>query len=195
MSIRTVIGLDYSLTSTGMASWVDGRVFLTSIPTSPFATLEQRSHTTIGRILAQLDPGGWESTLVTTEGRIKPRDAAVMTALDMAELRGACNHALHVRGISRGGHRADVNPLTLKVYATGDGHASKLSMVLAARGRLGEVAGMVQNDDEADALWLLAMTLDHMGMPLVPMPKRNRDAIKRVDWPVHFTQSTVERAL
>jgi Holliday junction resolvasome RuvABC endonuclease subunit len=49
---------------------------------------------------------------------------------------------------------AVVNPLTLKKFATGNGHASKSQMVAAARTRL-EIK--VDSDDEADALWILAL--------------------------------------
>lgn len=191
----TLIGLDYGYDATGMATWRDGRLYCTAIPTDPQWTRDRRAHVILSRIVAQLDPGGWEATLVAIEGRIKPHnESALMTALDLAELRGAINHALHVKGISEGGHRVDVHPATLKVYATGDGHASKRSMILAANGRLGHLTPPVANDDQADALWVLAMMTDYLGMPLVPMPVRNRAAVKRVTWPPAFDRFMVEKA-
>lgn len=173
--MTTVVAGDLSLSATGLAAWRDGRVFPpTTIKTLPKMPTEDRHHIIVMRLLAMaVGP-----TLYVLEGRIKPADEAVNTAMDLAELRGVVNYAIRQRGHTR----ADVNPLTLKVYATGNGRANKQAMVLAARGRLGKHAH-VEDDNQADALWLLAMTLDHYGRPLVRLPTKNRDAAGRPPWP------------
>lgn len=74
----------------------------------------------------------------------------------------------------------DVPPSTLKKYATGKGNAGKVEMVVAARERLGYGG---HDDNEADALWLRAVGLDLLGTPLVALPKAHRDALAAVQLP------------
>ena len=52
-----------------------------------------------------------------------------------------------------------INPIDLKRFATGKGVADKVEMVAAARAKLG-YAG--DDDNEADALWLLAWAREHV---------------------------------
>lgn len=69
----------------------------------------------------------------------------------------------------------------LKTYATGKGTASKIEMALAAYKR----ADMeFPNDDECDAWWLRAMGLDALGEPLFELPASHRKALAKVSWPV-----------
>lgn len=70
---------------------------------------------------------------------------------------------------------------SLKAYATGKGTASKIQMALAAYKR----AEMeFPNDDECDAWWLRTMGLDAMGEPLFDLPASHRKALTKVSWPV-----------
>lgn len=73
-----------------------------------------------------------------------------------------------------------ITPSSVKKYGTGKGNASKVMMVTAARERLGYDG---YNDNEADALWLRAMVLEHLGAPLVKLPKTHTDALAKVEWP------------
>jgi len=73
-----------------------------------------------------------------------------------------------------------VAPASLKRYATGKGNAGKPQMVAEAIRRLGYTG---HDDNECDALWLRAMALDHYGHPLCPMPAANRAALEKVAWP------------
>lgn len=171
--MTTIIGVDLSLASTGLVTWRDGRFFVTTVATKPGDEPEHRHHNIVHRILSMVDG----PTLVAMEGRITPAEEAIQTAMDLAELRGVVHYGLHVRKVPR----VDVHPATLKLYATGNGHASKQDMVLAARGRLGNHL-YVTNDDEADAAWLAAMALDHYGRPLCRMPAKNLKAVARPKW-------------
>jgi Holliday junction resolvasome RuvABC endonuclease subunit len=77
-----------------------------------------------------------------------------------------------------------VDPNTLKQYALGKRSAEKGEIVAVMVRRYPFV--MVTNDDEADALVLLAMTLDWMGTPLATAPgcsvtQAHRAALK--SWP------------
>jgi len=76
---------------------------------------------------------------------------------------------------------AEVAPTTLKKYATGKGNASK-DEVLAAIIRRYPMCNPADNN-EADALALMAMGLDHLGEPLADVPAINRQALAAVHWP------------
>lgn len=73
----------------------------------------------------------------------------------------------------------EVPPSTLKKYATGHGNAGKGEVLAAAIRRL-DYEG--HDDNEADALWLRAMALDWYGAG-TPVPQAHREALLKVDWP------------
>lgn len=73
-----------------------------------------------------------------------------------------------------------VNPMHLKIYATGTGGATKSQMATAAQGRAGLV---FPTEDECDGWWLQSMGLDHLGHPVVDLPKLHRAALAKVAWP------------
>lgn len=76
---------------------------------------------------------------------------------------------------------AKVAPATLKVYATGNGRAKKADVLADVRGRRPDVP--LANDNEADALVLAAMGLDHLGQAPVELPQTHRRALDGVRWP------------
>lgn len=181
--MTTVIGVDPSLASTGLVTWRDGRFYTSTVVTSPRDKTEQRHHTIVMRILGMRDPTPGR-TLVVMEGRITPGEDAVQTAMDLAELRGVLNHGIHVAALPK----VDVHPSTLKVYATGNGHASKADMEVAARGRLGRHLHCA-NDDESDAAWLVAIAIHHYDRPLCPLPRKHLVAVERPTWPPFTLES------
>lgn len=65
-------------------------------------------------------------------------------------------------------------------YATGIGNSSKVAVASAATKRYGVAFA---DDNQADALVLRAMVLDHYGSPLAPVPARNRESLASVAWP------------
>jgi crossover junction endodeoxyribonuclease RuvC len=75
---------------------------------------------------------------------------------------------------------AVIPPASLKLYATGKGNAGKDEILMAAARRFDWFAG---GNDEADALWLAAMAADHLGTPPVVMPAAHRAALAKVEWP------------
>ncbi len=76
---------------------------------------------------------------------------------------------------------AVVPPSVLKKYATGRGNASKQEVLLAAARRYPGVD--IANDNEADAVVLLALALDHLGEPLAEVPQTHRAALDKIAWP------------
>jgi crossover junction endodeoxyribonuclease RuvC len=175
--VTTIVAVDPSLSSTGLVAWRDGRFYVSTVATSARTRIEERHHHIVMRILGMRDPDPTK-TLVVMEGRITPGEDAVQTAMDLAELRGVINHGIYSARLAK----VDVHPSTLKVYATGNGRANKAAMKAAALGRLGTHTH-VANDDEADALWLAAIALDHYGRPLCGMPAKHRAAVGKPPWP------------
>lgn len=74
-----------------------------------------------------------------------------------------------------------VSPGTLKVYATGNGRASKEDVVQQVQRRRPDLE--FRGNNEADALVLAAMGLDHLGLPPVELPQTHRRALAGVTWP------------
>lgn len=74
---------------------------------------------------------------------------------------------------------AIIGPSVLKAYATGRGNSGKDAMILAAARRFPTFAG---DNNQADALWLAAIGLDHLtGQTVVPAAHRTK--LASVDWP------------
>jgi Holliday junction resolvasome RuvABC endonuclease subunit len=85
--------------------------------------------------------------------------------------------ALHEAGIPF----AVVQPSTLKRLATGKGNAGKDEVLAAAIRRLGFDG---HDNNEADALWLLAAGHVWYGAPGAPqLPASHREALAKVQWP------------
>lgn len=77
---------------------------------------------------------------------------------------------------------AVVTTTQLKVYATGKGTAGKGAVIdaVARRWPQYETGG---DDNAADAAVLLAMGLDRLGRPLAPVPQAHRRALDKIAWP------------
>lgn len=168
----TVIGVDASLTSTGVAVWHDGRWTFGTIRTSPDGmTLEQRWR----YITARLWPRLTTRTLAVVEGVFSgPGHGGA--ALDLAMLHGIIRYGLHVRSVPF----AVVNTRHLKQFATGGGNAKKFQMLAAANDRLGLP---LASHDQADAAWLAAMGLHRYGHPLCPTTAVQDAACNAARWP------------
>jgi hypothetical protein len=70
------------------------------------------------------------------------------------------------------------NPMTIKLFATGDGKAPKSEMVAACRRLLGINP---TSDDEADAIWILHLTQRPDCWPQ-PKPKKPRKKSTPAKW-------------
>jgi len=77
-----------------------------------------------------------------------------------------------------------VTPSTIKQYATGKGNASKDDVLLAAVRRLGYEG---KSKDEADALWLYALTMHALGAPIATVPAAHLKALKALTWANRIT--------
>lgn len=164
-----VIGLDLSLTSTGVATPADR---LMTVRLANGMRGAERLATLREGILVSVPP---LTDLVVIEG------PAYSRALGAGHHEAAglwwqivCN--LHTAGIPY----AVVPPTVLKKYATGKGNATKPDMRVALLQRYG---CDVRDDNQVDAWWLRAMGLDYLGCPVVEVPKAHRDALTKVAWP------------
>ncbi|WP_187414106.1 crossover junction endodeoxyribonuclease RuvC [Nonomuraea sp. PA05] len=72
---------------------------------------------------------------------------------------------------------AVINLKHLKLYATGDGDASKQQMADAARTYAGAT---FPTEDECDAAWARWLLLDHLGHPEVHVPAEHRHVLAHV---------------
>jgi Holliday junction resolvasome RuvABC endonuclease subunit len=182
--VTTVIGIDLSLRGSGVVVWRSGD------PQPP------RVFTIDGGPLGEQDPYGWEAAerharilariwpyctgevLAVLEDRVGVAGTG-STNLDLAGLHSVIDYGLTRRRIPI----ARINLSRLKLFATGSGKADKAAMLLAAERRLAPIGIEVTNDNEADAAWLLAIALQHLGRPLCDLPAKQADVAERVAWP------------
>lgn len=178
--------LDLAYSSTGVA-WLDtlGYVGVATVATSPVPEdsrrygleLAERRAVIVPRLRGFIAP----TTLVVREARIDNLDVPGNSALDLAALHASVEDMCQALRVPL----ASVNLQRLKVYGANSGRANKDMMVEAARR---EFAGLVTvvNDDEADALWLLALAAELHGLPMARRAKRRAEVVQqcRAGWPV-----------
>lgn len=162
--VNLYLGLDLSLTSTGIAITGD----------TPPWRIRPKS-TGVRRLIEirdaiVLNVEAYRPALVAVEGYAYGRPNG-MAAL--GELGGVVRVALH----ESGARWCEVTPATVKKFATGKGNATKEAVLAAAIRRLGYTG---TSTDEADALWLAHIAAEADGNPAVDMPAVNRAAIAGV---------------
>ncbi|KPC65373.1 hypothetical protein, partial [Streptomyces chattanoogensis] len=179
-----VLGLDLSLTSTGIA----GRGWTTTIkPANRSRTHRDRSnptndarlrtaynHQRLTAITSQLDDYLTGVDLVVIEGLAYD---AHDTDRQLAGLSWIVRDRLWRRGISY----AAVPPSTLKQFVTGTGAADKALMWGMVTDWFAWFDGTTH--DEADAAGLMAMGYAYLGDPLSPVLEHQATALSKVVWP------------
>ncbi len=191
-----ILGIDLSLTSTGLAIWRDRKLELDTIHT-PDLRGKQRWAAICGRIWGLVGEGAKEGggPLVVLEGPVLAANSGVDTVFDMAGLRGVLEYSLW----SWATVSMVVPPSNLKKYATGNGRASKEEVVKHVDRWVQRYEHVPEPDDndQADALVLTAMALDQYDSPLVDVPQLNRSALSAgknpLIWPVWSNPDPVVR--
>jgi Holliday junction resolvasome RuvABC endonuclease subunit len=185
-TLPAVIGLDLSLTGTGVAAcepYGDGlqsSVGIRTIRTAATRSLRDQAHR-LHYIDHEIRAGlALRPDLAVVEGPSYGSKGA--GTWDRAGLWWLVVTGLLADGIPV----AVVTPSGRSKYATGKGGGSKAAVCSAAAVRYGRVFA---TDDEADAFVLCAMGLDHLGHPLVTLPKTHRAALDKVAWP-HLPEMT-----
>jgi Holliday junction resolvasome RuvABC endonuclease subunit len=178
-----VVGCDPSLTALGLAT-PEGPRTLTTRLRGPVRLAWLRDEVLTALDLHD-DPTAW-TALAAVEGYSYDSGHA---AHQLGELGGVLRLAFWERRIPY----VVIPPSTLKQYATGRGNAGKEEVLAAAIRRLGYQG---HDHNQADALWLRAMAMDHYGHPLCAIPATQRAALHQlvtkkgprkgqpvIDWP------------
>lgn len=165
MSGPNVVGLDLSITATGIA-WHDGSTYTVKAKQAGDS-----------RLLAICHEIG-----IAVEGR----------SIDLVVIEDLPTHAMSagITGMVHGATRSYllrlrapyvlVTPATLKKYATGRGNADKTAMTMALFKRAGlELA----DDNQVDAAWLRFAGLQLLGEPAVDLPAAQVAALEVIQWP------------
>lgn len=168
-----VVGLDLSLTSTGVARCILGDVYTTAL-VKPRSTM--RGHERLSFLVSTIGEHAQGADLVVVEGPSYGSAAMQRGIHERGGMWWMVTHQLWLWGIPT----AVASPASVKKYATGKGGASKDVVLTSIVRRFAAFDG---NNDAADALALAALGADHLGQPIVPMPQVHRDALKGVDWP------------
>lgn len=173
MSVKYVVGLDLSITATGIC----GRYADTWTVGGKADLGDRRLSLIVDSIVNAIGIDGWvaKHTLVVVEGLAIHGPGGAMAA---AQLMGAVKVALMGTGTSY----VEVPPSTLKKFATGKGNAGKPEMAVALYKRAGlELA----NDNEVDAWWLRAAGMQTLGHPVVHLPDAQVAALDKVQTSVN----------
>ena len=184
---QTVIGLDISLTRTGIALWRDGHMTTTSTVSQPIGaqSWDERNTRIVGQtgsIIRWLSHNAW------TDGQpyadLAVIEAPILHGPQTGSFfdRSGLWHGVYSKLRSSGWRIpvAVVNVATLKAWATGKGNADKAMMLHAARR---EWPG-IPNHDEADSAWLAAMGAAKLGHDPVEMTAWRVSGLAKGDWPL-----------
>lgn len=173
-----VLGVDQSLTMTGLARVVAGVPFTDRVGTIPRgSTLEdtkQRIRYIVGRTL-RFAPDG---CLSIVEAPYVPQGGKAAGAVtERAWLFG-----LLVDQLLELGPVVQVRTTTRAMYATDKGNATKKEVLAAMRAKFPLV--VIRDDNEADALALACMGARYLGTPIDgPMTKKQQQAMTSTVWP------------
>ncbi|MFJ8163848.1 hypothetical protein ACIRBY_23375 [Streptomyces sp. NPDC096136] len=167
-----VIGLDLSLTSTGIAGagWSD------KIRTKTRGDARIR--------ILQIGIADYikAADLVVMEGPSYGH-AALAGHEDLAGLRVIVRQYCYRHHIPY----AVIPPASLKVYATGNGRAEKGAIRSAVAERYGYLTEGPARYDEADAYVAMAAGYDWLGHPLKALPESHRRALSGCQWPASLS--------
>ncbi|MEM9610992.1 MAG: crossover junction endodeoxyribonuclease RuvC [Actinomycetota bacterium] len=170
--MTSVLALDLSATKAGVA-WPDGSVEVL-VPGNAVGVRANRLHwwyATTRRRIAGLKRAP-DVVVVEEPAYNKAGQSGVQAA---AMVRGAVALACcHEIGEDRW---VDITNSSIKKYATGKGNADKNAVKAACRKRL---PWNGESEDEADALWLWALTMHALGSPVVEVPQTHQDALPKV---------------
>lgn len=175
MSGSIVVGIDASLTSTGLAMIVHGDPQL-QVQTSRIAS-RLRGHDRLEEIISGVVRACSSADLVVLEG---PSYGSKGSAVhQIAGLWWLLAHELW----RIGRNVAICPPATRCLYATGKGNAPKDAVLAATISRYAHLTGVEQND-VADALVMAALGSRRLGLPIEQsIPQRHCDALAKVSWP------------
>lgn len=173
MTAPAVLGIDPSLTATGLA-----------LPDGSTRTIKYTPRTLSGdaRLLviyeeimsAVVDHG-------VSHAMIEDLPSHAKSAGLTGRSQGVVRLALVMAGVPYG----EVIPSSLKKFATGSGTAQKPDMRMELYKRTGID---LKDDNQMDAYWLRQMGLHHLGFEEFSLPKLHTDSLAKVKWPEDFVE-------
>ena len=170
-----VVGLDLSLTSTGVAVVTGGRAAVDRITSKPTGTDLVHRWARLRDLHREITNWTIDSTLVVVEGLAFSRTTGHATE------RAGLWWLVVNRLLSCGYRVAIVPPTSRAKYGTGKGNAGKDHVLAAVVRRYPDVE--VSGNDEADALLLASMGARWLGSPIDDLPKTHLAALDGAAWP------------
>jgi crossover junction endodeoxyribonuclease RuvC len=178
-----VVGLDLSLTATGVAvldtdGVETGVVKTTGRKTDSAFQVVKRLQNIAGDVFRIAgDPFGDDCLAVIESPGYASQTGSVHERAGLWwKVAGQCVH----RGIPV----ATVTPAALKVYATGKGNATKDVVLASVIKRYSWVD--ITDNNVADAVVLMAMGARYLGIPIdSPMPQTHLRGLEKVRWPAN----------
>lgn len=159
-----VVGLDLSITGTGVAHTVEGAVC-----THLIKTRDKDKDARLVQIQREVREHVQGAELALIEAPT-PRSPSSVTS---GMVQGAVRLVLLELGIPYG----TLMPASLKKYATGKGTGDKVPMAIAALKRAGLE---FEDDNQCDAFWLWVAANDHLGQPVFNLPTVNRESLSKI---------------
>jgi Holliday junction resolvasome RuvABC endonuclease subunit len=157
------IGLDLSLTSTGIAVAHRGHATVSRVTSKPAPTTAGTAERLI-RLVAEI----FEHVPTTEHTHVAIEGPSFGSTGGSAHERGGLWWLVRTKLERRGIDTVIIPPTSVKKYATGKGNAPKDAVLAAVIRRYPDVE--VTGNDEADALVLAAMCARHHGAPFDIIP-------------------------
>lgn len=171
-----VLGIDQSLTMTGLASISNGVAVTDRIGTTAVLGGLEGTRDRIRYIVGRTLRFAPRECLTVIEAPISPMHNAG-AVLERAWLFGLLVDQLLLRGPV-----VQVWPSTRAMYATGSGKAKKPEVLAAMRAQFPFV--VIRDDNAADALALACMGARYLGSPIDgPITKKREQAMTSTVWP------------
>lgn len=185
-----VVGLDLSLTSSGIAALSsDGAMFTHAV---------RSSGSKADRLPEHLDRlGDLTSRIVESVHQVSPAVVAIESAL----FSSAQDTSAHRRAglwwsvaTSLGAHYpvVEIAPSSVKKFATGNGRSDKTAVALAIARQFGDHVLPDARSDRADAAVLAAMASYRLGLPSMSQTAYRDQVIAKINW--HTTRGEVAPA-
>lgn len=172
-------GLDLSLTSTGLATWYhpNGRVITQTVQPKVTPGQPCYHHVRLDYLMQVIGGLCRESDFAVIEG---PSYGSPNRQHELGGLWWLVAHGLYRRGIPY----AIITPQQRAKYITGKANSGKVAVAIAAARRFPDVE--IDGDDEADALVLVAMLADYLGLFSPGLPAEQRAVLDKIAWPEEF---------
>lgn len=159
-----VVGLDLSITGTGVAHTVEGAVCTHLVKTNP-----KDRDLRLNDIKNAVREYAEDADLALIEAPTPRSPSSVVSGM----VQGVVRLQLLDMGIPYG----TLMPASLKKFATGKGTGDKVPMAIAALKR----AGLEFSDDnQCDAFWLWVAANYQVGQPMYDLPALNRESLSKI---------------